>query len=66
MLGYPLKTLLKALESRHGRAAVVQTLEEAGLPPDRAYRLNETYADALRISQREVAVALAGRDAARR
>jgi hypothetical protein len=45
VLGYPLKTLLKALESRHGRAAVVQTLEEAGLPPDRAYRLNETYAD---------------------
>ena len=45
MLGYPLKTLLKAIESRHGREAVVQLLEEAGLPNDRAYRLNDAYAD---------------------
>jgi hypothetical protein len=45
VLGYPLKTLLKAIESRHGHEAVVQTLAEAGLPPDRAYRLNEPYAD---------------------
>jgi len=45
VLGYPLKTLLKAIERHHGHEAVVQTLEEAGLPADRAYRLNESYAD---------------------
>jgi len=45
VLGYPLKLLLNAIESRHGRDAVLQTLAEAGLPTDRAYRLNEPYAD---------------------
>jgi hypothetical protein len=45
MLGYPLKTLLNAIESRHGHEAVVQTLAEAGLPTDRFYRLNEPYPD---------------------
>jgi hypothetical protein len=45
MLGYPLKLLLNAIESRHGHEAVTQTLAEAGLPADRAYRLNEPYAD---------------------
>ena len=45
MLGYPLKLLLNAIESRHGREGVVQTLAEAGLPGDRVYRLNEPYAD---------------------
>jgi hypothetical protein len=45
VLGYPLKLLLNAIESRHGHEAVIQTLAEAGLPPDRAYRLNEPYAD---------------------
>ena len=45
MLGYPLKLLLNAIERRHGHEAVVQTLAEAGLPADRAYRLNEPYAD---------------------
>lgn len=46
MLGYPLKTLLKAIEDRYGREAVVQTLQEAGIPIDRTYRLNESYDDA--------------------
>jgi Haem-NO-binding len=45
VLGYPLKLLLNAIESRHGRDAVLQTLAEAGLPTDRVYRLNEPYAD---------------------
>src|SRR5688572_8332281 len=45
MLGYPLKLVLNAIESRHGHEAVVQTLAAAGLPTDRAYRLNEPYAD---------------------
>ena len=45
MLGYPLKLLLNAIERLHGHEAVVQTLVEAGLPADRAYRLNEPYAD---------------------
>lgn len=45
MLGYPLKTLLSAIENRYGREAVVQTLAEAELPADRMYRLNEPYAE---------------------
>src|SRR5262249_32922815 len=45
VLGYPLKLLLNAIESRHGYEAVVQTLTEAGLPADRVYRLNESYTD---------------------
>ena len=45
MLGYPLKLLLNGIERRHGHEAVVQTLAEAGLPPDRVYRLNELYTD---------------------
>jgi hypothetical protein len=45
VLGYPLKLLLNAIESRHGREAVGRTLAKAGLPPDRVYRLNEPYAD---------------------
>ena len=45
MVGYPLKLILKAIETRHGHDAVVQTLREAGLPADRSYRLNEPYAD---------------------
>src|SRR5262249_21940641 len=45
VLGYPLKLVLNAIERRHGHEAVVQTLAEAGLPTDRAYRLNETYDD---------------------
>jgi hypothetical protein len=45
LLGYPLKLILNAIEARHGREAVVQTLAEAGLPADRVYRLNEPYAD---------------------
>jgi hypothetical protein len=44
-LGYPMKLLLNAIESRHGREAVVQTLEQAGIPVDRNYRLNEFYDD---------------------
>jgi Haem-NO-binding len=43
VLGYPLKTLLNAIEIRYGHEAVVQTLAEAGLPADRVYRLNEPY-----------------------
>ena len=45
MLGYPLKLLLNAIESRHGQEAVIQTLADAGLPADRVYQLNEPYAD---------------------
>jgi hypothetical protein len=45
VLGYPLKLLLNAIESRHGHEAVIQTLAEAGLPADRNYRLNEPYSD---------------------
>jgi len=45
MLGYPLKLVLTAIEKRHGREGVVQTLEECGLPADRNYRLNESYDD---------------------
>jgi hypothetical protein len=45
VLGYPLKLLLNAIESRHGHDAVVQTLAEAGLPTDRVYRLDMPYAD---------------------
>ena len=45
MLGYPLKTLLNAIEERHGREEVVRTLEDAGIPADRTYRLNESYDD---------------------
>lgn len=45
MLGYPLKLLLKAIESRHGQDAVRETLAEASLPADRAFRLNESYPD---------------------
>jgi hypothetical protein len=46
VLGYPLKLVLNFIEARHGREEVVQILTEAGLPADRAYRLNEPYADA--------------------
>jgi hypothetical protein len=45
VLGYPLKLLLNAIETRHGHEGVVKTLAEAGLPTDRVYRLNEPYAD---------------------
>jgi hypothetical protein len=45
VLGYPLKLLLNAIESRHGREGVVRALAEAGLPADRLYNMNESYAD---------------------
>ena len=45
MLGYPLRLLLNAIESRHGHGAVLEALAEAGLPTDRAFRLNEPYPD---------------------
>jgi len=45
VLGYPLKLVLDAIEKRDGPEAVIRTLTEAGLPPDRAYRLNESYPD---------------------
>jgi len=45
VLGYPLKLLLNAVETRHGQEAVVRTLAEAGIPEDRVYRLNEPYPD---------------------
>jgi hypothetical protein len=45
VLGYPLKLLLNAVESRHGHEAVLRTLAEAGIPEDRVYRLNEPYPD---------------------
>ena len=45
MLGYPLKLLLNAVERRRGREGVAHVLKAAGLPPDRTYRLNESYDD---------------------
>jgi heme-NO-binding protein len=53
VLGYPLKLLLNAVEGRRGPEAVAEILAEAGLPTDRVYRLNETYADseAQRLAQ---------------
>jgi hypothetical protein len=45
MLGYPLKLLLNAIESRHGQEGVLRALESAGIPADRTYRLHEPYDD---------------------
>ena len=45
MLGYPLRLLLNAIESRHGHEGVVRVLAEAGLPADRVYHMNESYSD---------------------
>jgi len=52
VLGYPLKTVLKAIETRYGRDTVLQLFAEAGVPADRVYRLNEPYPDseAMRLS----------------
>jgi heme-NO-binding protein len=46
VLGYPLRLLLNAIESRHGHSAVLEALAEAGFPPDCLFRLNEPYPDA--------------------
>jgi len=56
VLGYPLKLLLNAIESRHGTEAASQMLAEAGIPSDRIYRLNEPYDDS--EAQRLTAAAL--------
>ena len=45
MLGYPLKTVMKAIEARYGREGVDQLLAEAGVPADRVYGLNVPYED---------------------
>jgi len=45
MLGYPLKILLSEVERRYGRDVVVETMNAAGVPTDRNYRLNESYDD---------------------
>ena len=45
MLGYPLKTVMKAIEVRYGREAVERVLAKAGIAPDRVYRLNVPYED---------------------
>jgi Haem-NO-binding len=52
VLGYPLKTVLNAIETRYGHETVLQLFAEAGVPADRVYRLNEPYPDseALRLS----------------
>ncbi len=47
---------MNAIESRHGHDAVLETLAEAGLPADRAFRLNEPYPDS--EAQRLTAAAL--------
>jgi hypothetical protein len=67
VLGYPLKVVLQAIEKRHGPEAVIRTLEEAGVPTDRTYRLNEMVDDDearrlsavafQRLSQEEIAEA---------
>jgi hypothetical protein len=45
VLGYPLKLVLNAIESRYGTEGVAQLLAAAGVPADRVYRLNEPYDD---------------------
>ena len=45
MLGYPLKVVISAIEKKCGRDGVLRTLDAAGLPRDRTYRLNEFYDD---------------------
>src|SRR5262245_57884123 len=45
MLGYPLKVVLSAIETRFGHEAALRLLQEAGVPADRVYRLNEPYSD---------------------
>jgi len=47
---------MNAIESRFGHEGAAQTLAEAGLPPDRVYKLNESYADS--EGQRLTAAAL--------
>ena len=45
MLGYPFRPMLQAIEVRGGPAAVAEVKRRAGVPPDRTYRMSETYAD---------------------
>jgi hypothetical protein len=45
VLGYPLKLVLNLIESRYGRAGVIETLAEAGLPANTEFRFNVPYAD---------------------
>ncbi len=45
MLGYPFKPMLQAIEAKGGSAAVAEVKRRAGVPPERTYRMNETYAD---------------------
>ncbi len=46
MLGYPFRPLLQAIESTDEAAAVAEVKRRAGVPPARAYRISESYADA--------------------
>ena len=46
MLGYPFRPLLQAIEDEAGAEAVAAVKHRAGVPPDRTYRISETYADA--------------------
>ena len=45
MLGYPFRPMLQAVEAKGGPAAVAEVKRRAGLPPDRTYRMSETYSD---------------------
>lgn len=45
MLGYPFRPLLQAIEAKGGAAAVAEAKRRAGVPPDRVYRMSETYGD---------------------
>ena len=46
MLGYPFRPMLQAIEARGGAAAVAEVKRRAGVPPERVYRMSETYPDA--------------------
>lgn len=45
MLGYPFRPLLQAIEVKAGPGAVDQAKRRAGVPPERVYRMSETYDD---------------------
>lgn len=45
MLGYPFRPLLQAVQTQGGLAAVAEVRRRAGVPPERTYRMAETYED---------------------
>ena len=45
MLGYPFRPLLQAVQTKGGLAAVAEVRRRARVPPERTYRMAETYED---------------------